>query len=44
MTLPLHLLPPGALAGRGVGDIVVLDGPEGRHAATVRPRRQDARS
>ena len=28
-----------ALAGRGVGDIVVLDGPEGRHAATVRRTR-----
>ena len=39
MTLPLHLLPPEALAGRGVGDTVVLDGPEGRHAATVRRTR-----
>ncbi len=39
MTLPLHLLAPEALAGRGVGDTVVLDGPEGRHAATVRRTR-----
>ena len=39
MTLPLHLLPSDALAGRGVGDVVVLDGPEGRHAATVRRTR-----
>jgi 16S rRNA (uracil1498-N3)-methyltransferase len=39
VTLPLHLLAPEALAGRGVGDVVVLDGPEGRHAATVRRTR-----
>lgn len=39
MTLPLHLLPTDGLAGRGVGDVVVLDGPEGRHAATVRRTR-----
>ncbi len=39
MTLPLHLLAPHALTGRGVGDVVVLDGPEGRHAATVRRTR-----
>jgi len=39
MTLPLHLLAPEALAGRGVGELVVLDGPEGRHAATVRRTR-----
>ncbi|HSO64225.1 MAG TPA: 16S rRNA (uracil(1498)-N(3))-methyltransferase [Ornithinibacter sp.] len=39
MTLPLHLLAPESLAGRGVGDTVVLDGPEGRHAATVRRTR-----
>lgn len=39
MTLPLHLLAPEALAGRGVGEVVVLDGPEGRHAATVRRTR-----
>jgi 16S rRNA (uracil1498-N3)-methyltransferase len=39
MTLPLHLLAPDALAGRGVGEVVVLDGPEGRHAATVRRTR-----
>lgn len=39
MTLPLHLLPTGALAGRAAGDTVVLDGSEGRHAATVRRTR-----
>jgi 16S rRNA (uracil1498-N3)-methyltransferase len=39
MTLPLHLRAPEALAGRGVGDVVVLDGLEGRHAATVRRTR-----
>jgi 16S rRNA (uracil1498-N3)-methyltransferase len=39
MTLPLHLLGAEALAGRGVGDVVVLDGAEGRHAATVRRTR-----
>ena len=39
MTLPLHLLAPEALAGRAVGDVVLLDGPEGRHAATVRRTR-----
>ena len=39
MTLPLHLMPPEALAGLGPGDLVVLDGPEGRHAATVRRTR-----
>ena len=42
MTLPLYLLDPQALAGRGVGDVVVLDGPEGRHAATVRRTRVGA--
>ncbi|GAA2738804.1 16S rRNA (uracil(1498)-N(3))-methyltransferase [Pedococcus aerophilus] len=36
MTLPLFLVDPTLLAGVGVGDRVVLDGPEGRHAATVR--------
>lgn len=36
MTLPLFLLEPGALAAAGVGASFVLDGPEGRHAATVR--------
>jgi 16S rRNA (uracil1498-N3)-methyltransferase len=39
MTLPLHLVPPQSLAGRRPGDTVVLDGPEGRHAATVRRTR-----
>jgi len=39
VTLPLHLLAPEALDGRAVGDTVLLDGPEGRHAATVRRTR-----
>ncbi|WP_377643320.1 16S rRNA (uracil(1498)-N(3))-methyltransferase [Oryzobacter terrae] len=39
MTLPLHLLPAEVLAGRGPGATVVVDGPEGRHAATVRRTR-----
>jgi 16S rRNA (uracil1498-N3)-methyltransferase len=39
MTLPLHLLPAESLLGRGPGDTVVLDGPEGRHAATARRTR-----
>lgn len=36
MTLPLFLVEPGVVAGASVGSRVVLDGPEGRHAATVR--------
>jgi 16S rRNA (uracil1498-N3)-methyltransferase len=36
MTLALHLVPSGALDGLGVGDVLHLDGPEGRHAVTVR--------
>ncbi len=36
MTLPLFLVAPERLAGARVGGSVVLDGPEGRHAATVR--------
>ena len=36
MTLPLFLVAPERLAGLDVGGAVVLDGPEGRHAATVR--------
>ncbi len=36
MTLPLFLLPDGALAGAAAGSRLVLDGEEGRHAATVR--------
>ncbi|NHA67849.1 16S rRNA (uracil(1498)-N(3))-methyltransferase [Phycicoccus flavus] len=43
MTLPVYLVGPGALAGRGVGDVVVLDGAEGRHAATVRRTRTGER-
>jgi 16S rRNA (uracil1498-N3)-methyltransferase len=39
MTLPLHLVDPALLAGLAPGDPVVLDGPEGRHAATVRRAR-----
>ncbi|WP_404382026.1 16S rRNA (uracil(1498)-N(3))-methyltransferase [Knoellia locipacati] len=36
MSLALYLVAPGALDSSGPGDVVVLDGPEGRHAATVR--------
>jgi 16S rRNA (uracil1498-N3)-methyltransferase len=36
VTLPLFLVAPERLAGVDVGSAVVLDGPEGRHAATVR--------
>jgi 16S rRNA (uracil1498-N3)-methyltransferase len=36
VTLPLFLVEPVALAGAAVGSDLVLDGPEGRHAATVR--------
>ena len=36
MTAPLFLASPDALAFVGVGDLVVLDGDEGRHAADVR--------
>ena len=36
MTLPLFAVEPGALAGVAPGDPLVLDGAEGRHAATVR--------
>ncbi len=36
MTLPLFLVAPSLLAGVGPGDRVLLDGAEGRHAATVR--------
>lgn len=36
MTAPLFLLAQGALAGVGTGGEVLLDGPEGRHATTVR--------
>lgn len=36
MTLPLFLVAPERLAGVRAGGAVVLDGPEGRHAATVR--------
>ncbi len=39
MSLPLHLLPGEVLVGRRAGNLVVLDGPEGRHAATVRRTR-----
>ncbi|MEO7422012.1 MAG: 16S rRNA (uracil(1498)-N(3))-methyltransferase [Ornithinibacter sp.] len=39
MTLPLHLVAQEVLDGRGAGDVVLLDGPEGRHAATVRRTR-----
>jgi 16S rRNA (uracil1498-N3)-methyltransferase len=36
MTLPLFLVEPALLSGAVAGARVVLDGPEGRHAATVR--------
>lgn len=36
MTAPLFLLDQGALGQVGPGDLLVLDGAEGRHAATVR--------
>ncbi len=36
MTLPLFLVDADVLAGAAVGRHVLLDGPEGRHAATVR--------
>ena len=39
MSAPLFLLEPGALEGVRLGGSVVLDGPEGRHAATVRRTR-----
>lgn len=39
MTLPVHLVPAPALAGAAVGDVVRLDGPEGRHAVSVRRTR-----
>jgi 16S rRNA (uracil1498-N3)-methyltransferase len=36
VTAPLFLVSPDALASVGSGDVVVLDGDEGRHAADVR--------
>lgn len=39
MTAPLYLLPPGGLAALSMGGEVVLDGPEGHHAATVKRAR-----
>ena len=36
MTLPLFLVEPAVVANATVGSRVVLDGAEGRHAATVR--------
>jgi len=36
MTLPLFLVEPGRLDGVAPGSRLLLDGPEGRHAATVR--------
>jgi 16S rRNA (uracil1498-N3)-methyltransferase len=36
MSLPLFLVSPGVLSTTSPGGDVVLDGPEGRHAATVR--------
>ena len=39
MTAPLYLVDPAALAAAGPGDVLVLDGDEGHHAATVRRTR-----
>jgi 16S rRNA (uracil1498-N3)-methyltransferase len=39
VTLPLHLVPPEALAGCAPGDVVTVTGAEGHHAATVRRTR-----
>jgi 16S rRNA (uracil1498-N3)-methyltransferase len=39
VTAPLYLVPRGALDGLGAGSVVLLDGAEGRHAATVRRAR-----
>ena len=39
MTAPLYLVEPEALAGVRAGDLFVLDGDEGHHAATVRRAR-----
>ena len=39
MSLALYLVPPAALAAATPGALVVLDGPEGRHATTVRRTR-----
>jgi 16S rRNA (uracil1498-N3)-methyltransferase len=36
VTAPLFLLQPGQLSGTAAGGHLLLDGPEGRHAATVR--------
>lgn len=36
MSLPVFLAEPGSLASVGLGDRFVLDGPEARHAASVR--------
>lgn len=36
MTAPVFVLPPAALDGVGPGSVVRLDGPEGRHAVSVR--------
>ncbi|MBD3784844.1 MAG: 16S rRNA (uracil(1498)-N(3))-methyltransferase [Micrococcales bacterium] len=39
MTLPVHLVPEGSLAGTRPGALVRLDGAEGRHAVAVRRTR-----
>ena len=36
MSLHLYLVAPGSLEATAAGDIVVLEGPEGRHAVTVK--------
>ena len=40
MTAPLFHLEPGGLESVQPGQVIVLDGPEGRHAATVRRMRE----
>jgi 16S rRNA (uracil1498-N3)-methyltransferase len=39
VTAPLYLVEPAALAGVGAGSLLLLDGDEGHHAATVRRAR-----
>lgn len=36
MSLALYLVAAGSLDATSPGDVIVLDGPEGRHAVTVR--------
>jgi 16S rRNA (uracil1498-N3)-methyltransferase len=43
VSLALYLVAPGSIAATAPGDVVVLDGAEGRHAATVRRTRPGER-